>query len=69
MRKLAFALCLLAAPAFAEGAQGLVNETAVTVNNRSTPELCAERDNVALEFVSPEFGIWRCRRPIPPISA
>ncbi|PPQ38446.1 hypothetical protein CH337_13235 [Rhodoblastus acidophilus] len=50
----AFALCLLAAPALAEGAAGLVNETAVAVANRSTPELCAERDNVALEFVSPE---------------
>jgi hypothetical protein len=52
--KLVFALFLLAAPAHAEGARGLVNETAVTVNNRSTPELCAERDNVALEFVSGE---------------
>jgi hypothetical protein len=55
--KLAFVVsCLatpvLSSPAFAEGAQGLVNETAVTVNNRSTPELCAEKDNVALEFVS-----------------
>ncbi len=52
--KLAFALFCLAAPAFAEGSQGLTNELAVTVNNHSTPELCAERDNVALEFVSPD---------------
>jgi hypothetical protein len=44
----------LTAPAQAEGAKDLVNELAVKVVNKSTPELCAERDNVELDFISPE---------------
>ncbi len=51
---LAFALLWLSAPAFAAGSSGLVNELAVSVVNHSTPELCAERDNVELDFVSPD---------------
>jgi hypothetical protein len=55
---LAFALLCSAAPGFvapawAGGSGQLVNELAVSVVNKSTPELCAERDNVELDFVSP----------------
>ena len=55
--RLAALLCCLAAPALtarAEGAKDLVNELAVKVVNKSTPELCAERDNVELDFISPD---------------
>ncbi len=44
----------LAAPASAQGAKDLVNELAVKVVNKSTPEICAERDNDELDFISPE---------------
>jgi len=47
-------LLCLAGPALAEGARDLVNETAVNVVNHSTPELCAERDNVELDLVAPD---------------
>ena len=51
---LAFALLCFASPAFAAGSAGLVNEMAVSVVNKSQPDLCAERDNVELDFVSPD---------------
>ena len=35
------------------------NELAVQISNKSEPELCAERDNVALEFTSPEVRRFR----------
>jgi len=35
------------------GAAGLTKELAVSVVNKSTPEICAERDNVELDFISP----------------
>lgn len=58
LQALAFSLLcltsLLASPALAAGSGGLVDELAVRVINKSTPELCAERDNVELDFVSPE---------------
>jgi hypothetical protein len=44
-----------AAPALAAGSQNLGDELAVRVLNKSTPEVCAERDNVELDFVSPEL--------------
>ena len=52
--RLACLLFCLAAPALAAGSQNLVNELAVRVVNKSTPELCAERDNVELDFISPD---------------
>jgi hypothetical protein len=51
---LAFALLCFTLPAYAAGSQQLVNELAVSVVNKSTPELCAERDNVELDFISPD---------------
>jgi hypothetical protein len=56
---LAFSLLFLvsshfASPALAAGSGGLVDELAVRVVNKSTPELCAERDNVELDFISQE---------------
>jgi hypothetical protein len=51
--RLITALLCLASPAFAAGSGDLVNEMAVNVVNKSTPELCAERDNVELDFISP----------------
>jgi hypothetical protein len=51
--QLASILLFLAAPACAAGADQLANELAVSVVNKTTPELCAERDNVELDFVSP----------------
>ncbi len=48
----AFALAAIVAPAFAQ--QNIdPNELAVSVANKSAPVLCAEKDNVALEFTSP----------------
>ncbi|MCI4677613.1 hypothetical protein K9U39_03190 [Rhodoblastus acidophilus] len=44
----------LVAPARAEGAKDFGTELAVKVVNKSTPELCAERDNVELDFISPQ---------------
>ena len=44
----------LARPADAQGAKDFGAELAVKVVNKSTPELCAERDNVELDFVSPQ---------------
>lgn len=38
----------------AQGAKDLGNELAVKVINKTTPEICAERDNVELDFVSRE---------------
>ncbi len=52
--RLASVLFFLAAPAFAAGSDQLANELAVSVVNKTTPELCAERDNVELDFVSPD---------------
>ena len=52
--QLAAVLLLLASPAFAAGPDQLANELAVSVVNKTTPELCAERDNVELDFVSPD---------------
>jgi hypothetical protein len=54
LQALAFSLLCLASPALAAGSEGLADELAVRVVNKSTPELCAERDNVELDFVSPE---------------
>ena len=47
----------LAATAIAQGVDP--NQIAVQVLNKSTPELCAERDNVELDFVSPEVRSFR----------
>ena len=41
------------------------NAIVVQVNNKSDPELCAERDNVALEFVSPEVRRFKLQA-VPP---
>ncbi|WP_424363872.1 hypothetical protein [Methylocystis parvus] len=44
---------LAAAPAFAQPtAQELSEELQVRVENKSVPELCAEKDNIELDFVS-----------------
>ncbi|WP_036284687.1 hypothetical protein [Methylocystis sp. ATCC 49242] len=44
----------LAAPAFAQpGAQESSDELQVRVENNSVPELCAEKDNIELDFISP----------------
>ena len=40
---LAFALLCFSSQAFAAGAKDLVNEMAVSVVNKSLPDLCAER--------------------------
>src|ERR1700760_31919 len=54
------AFALLAQTCFGLHAQGLdPNEIAVSVANKSEPELCAERDNVALEFSSPQVRSFR----------
>ncbi len=51
--RLLAAVCLLAGSA-ARAQQGIdPNELAVSVANKSEPVLCAEKDNVALEFSSP----------------
>ena len=41
------------------------NAIVVQVNNKSDPELCAERDNVALEFVSPEVRRFKLQAEHP----
>jgi hypothetical protein len=61
LKNLAALLCLAAASlgpgARAQeaqhGAAGLTKELAVGVVNKSAPEICAERDNVELDFISP----------------
>ncbi len=63
-RPFALALCALALAAspFAARAQTETidpNQIAVQVLNKTEPELCAERDNVDLEFVSPEVRRFR----------
>jgi hypothetical protein len=57
--RLAFAALFLVAPAltapgWAQGARDFGVELAVKVVNKSTPEICAERDNVELDFISPQ---------------
>lgn len=51
---LAFLACWLAAPR-----PGRAEDLDVDVRNKSGPELCAERDNVALEFASPAVRSFR----------
>ena len=58
-RHLALAALFLIAPALAsplraQGDRDFGAELAVKVVNKSTPEICAERDNVELDFVSPQ---------------
>jgi hypothetical protein len=59
LRRLAFAALFLLAPtltspAWAQGARDFGAELAVKAVNKSTPEICAERDNVELDFISPQ---------------
>ncbi|WP_457799044.1 hypothetical protein [Methylocystis sp. S23] len=45
-----------ASPSFAQPtAQELADELQVRVENKSVPELCAEKDNIELDFVSPRI--------------
>ncbi|QGM97004.1 hypothetical protein F7D14_05635 [Methylocystis parvus] len=47
---------LAASPCFAQPtAQELADELQVRVENKSVPELCAEKDNIELDFVSPRI--------------
>jgi hypothetical protein len=60
MMRPSFPALLLAASVLLAGAvQGRAEEIDVDVRNRSEPELCAERDNVALEFASPAVRSFR----------
>jgi hypothetical protein len=59
LRRLFTALIVVHA-CFAAQAQTVdPNEIAVAIANKSDPELCAERDNVALEFTSPQVRGFR----------
>ena len=51
------ALCTLSPSVF--GQQKLLSELAVHVVNKTTPVLCAEKDNVDLEFLSPAVRQFR----------
>ena len=67
---IAFALLCFASPAFAAGSAGLVNEMAVSVVNKSQPDLCADwtvRDGIGL--VVRVADRRRCRRPPAPFGA
>ncbi len=50
---------LLCSAPLAQAQIAEANELAVQITNKSEPELCAERDNVALEFASPEVRRFR----------
>jgi hypothetical protein len=58
-RMLALAALTWAIAHSAAKAQPLADELAVTVANRSEPELCAEKDNVELTFASPLVKSFR----------
>lgn len=55
----ALALLGLAASAKAQMPITAKDELAVKVENKSEPELCAERDNIALNFASPKLRAMR----------
>ena len=59
---LACLFALAAAPAFAQRDQG---ELAVLAKNLSTPDLCAERDNVEIDFSSPAVRSFRVQAAHP----
>ncbi len=64
---LALVLCLAGAPAIAQGPAAVAPPApgaqppvvAVDVLNKSEPVLCAEKDNVAIEFASPKVRSFR----------
>ena len=73
-------MMLLCSAPLAQAQIAEANELAVQITNKSEPELCAERDNVALEFASPEVRRFRLQavhpayigtidgRPISPLA-
>lgn len=61
-----FVLLLALVPTFSTAfAQRAQPEIAVEARNHSTPELCAERDNVQIDFVSPEVRSFRLQATHP----
>lgn len=48
-----------ARPSFAQQPQEAEEDLQVRIENRSTPELCAEKDNIELDFVSPQVRRMR----------
>ena len=59
---LACLLALTAAPAFAQRG---ADELPVSAKNLSTPDLCAERDNVEIDFASPAVRSFRVQATHP----
>ena len=59
LRSLILATFVMATPVLAQPKDNAAKDVAVNVINRSEPELCAEKDNVWLDFKSPDVKQFR----------